>query len=564
MRRDVGPLVEALERSLHRFTREARAAKWSAVTALADQPILDGALLLRFHEALCFLRAYPDDVELLARVEDALLGFGERVTALRAPERADALEECANALEETGVAGTTVSCPLSLPILRWLVARFPDRVEIDWDEADNDRRLEAILPAVVPAVDEDALVEVGVRYRDWLAAAKTDRGASDLAWLLGALGRAPAGTAKRRDLEIGVTWRLGDTPASRTLARVGRTRVFFHRGALLRTRGPLRTRLPGPSISARLVSRAEAVELLDAGRAAVTVRHREVHAFNFASPDDVVVVEGGRGTEIAWFGVVPAHRLPLRAHYGYLLLKNGVPAGYGDASLLFDWAEVAFNVFETFRRGESAYSFIALLRFLHQHLGVRAFHVSPYQIGEGNDEALDSGAFWFYYKLGFRPKGEEPRRLADRERRRLAREAGARSSRETLAQLCRSGMFASVEARSDRAVVEFEATRVGLGAARQVAGLGRARLRAAVAGWLGARRWRDWTPSERAALDRLAPFLALIPELRRWSPAERRALVDVVRAKGGAREVEYVRGLQAHRRLRRRLLAYCLRSACWP
>jgi hypothetical protein len=547
---DVATLIEALERSIHRFTPDARETKWHALTALAERPISDGALLLRFHEALCFVRAYPDDARLLARVEDALAKFGRRVAALGESESSDP----ADALAETGVASTVVSCPLSLPILRWLVARFPDSVEIDWDDADNDGRLGRVLPALVPIMDEDALVEAGVRYRDWLGAAKAGRDESDLAWILREVDRARLGARIRPDFELGVTWRLGETLASRTLARVGRVRVFFQRRALARARGPLRSKLPGPPIPVRLVSRAEAVEFIDAGRAALTVRHREVHAFNFASPDDVVVAECGRGTRIAWLGVRPAHRLPLRAHYGYLLLKNGVPLGYGDTSLLFDWAEVAFNVFETFRRGESASSFLTLLRFLHQHLGVRAFHLSPYQIGDGNDEALDSGAFWFYDKLGFRPKADAPRRLAAEERRRLAREVGARSSRDTLARLCLSGMFAGVDSRTDRVVAAFEAVRIGLGAAREAARTGSTRLTTMVAGWLEARKWRRWPPPERAAFERLAPFLALIPDLPRWSARERQALVDLVRAKGGTREIEYVQRLQAHRRLRTRLL----------
>jgi hypothetical protein len=41
----------------------------------------------------------------------------------------------------------------------------------------------------------------------------------------------------------------------------------------------------------------------------------------------------------------------------------------------------------------------------------------------------------------------------------------------------------------------------------------------------------------------------------RWSPAERRALVRVVRAKGGRRESDFVRAFDAHAKLRHALLA---------
>ena len=39
--------------------------------------------------------------------------------------------------------------------------------------------------------------------------------------------------------------------------------------------------------------------------------------------------------------------------------------------------------------------------------GSDTFAIYPYQLGHENDEGLDSGAWWFYYKLGFRPR--EPR-----------------------------------------------------------------------------------------------------------------------------------------------------------
>ena len=43
----------------------------------------------------------------------------------------------------------------------------------------------------------------------------------------------------------------------------------------------------------------------------------------------------------------------------------------------------------------------------------------PYQIGHHNEEAIESGAFWFYRKLGFRPVLAEATRLADAEARKI-------------------------------------------------------------------------------------------------------------------------------------------------
>lgn len=55
---------------------------------------------------------------------------------------------------------------------------------------------------------------------------------------------------------------------------------------------------------------------------------------------------------------------------------------------------------------------------------------------------------------------------------------------------------------------------------------------------------------ERLAFERWAPLVMLLPGLARWSAAEKRALVQVIRAKGGVRESDFVRAFDAHARLR--------------
>ena len=96
---------------------------------------------------------------------------------------------------------------------------------------------------------------------------------------------------------------------------------------------------------------------------------------------------------------------------------------------------MGFNLYYTFREGESAWIYAQLLRLFHQELGVTCFSVDPYQIGHENAEAVDSGAFWFYRKLGFRPTSPEIAHLVEREERRLSQTPGYRSSRKTLEKL---------------------------------------------------------------------------------------------------------------------------------
>jgi hypothetical protein len=548
--RDAERTIEALDRRTHAYAPADRAGKHAALTRLSTLPIRRAGPLLRYHEALCFLRAYPDDASILRLVEDALAGFGGRVGRL-ARARGSGLHP----LDETGVAGSRVYCAVSYEAARWLARRFPDAVEIDWDESPSPD-LGPLLSLLSGPVEEEALVDVGVPYRAWVAAAHRRRPRSDLAWLVEGLARHPAPARALYDAqEIRTRWALGEGRASRTRAWLAVPAVFFHRAGLVRGRGALRRAAARARAVVRAAAPDEARAALDAARAAVLVRYREVHAFNFADPGAVLVADVGRGVRIVWIGVLPAHRLPLRAHYGYLLVKNGVPVGYGDVSGLFEWADLAFNVFETFRQGESAFMLGRLVAFLAQRLGTRALHLSRFQIGHENEEALASGAFWFYYKLGFRPTRRDLAALAASERRLIARDRRHRSSRETLERLAGAGMFLGLGGAADPAVRAFQPRRVGLAAARAAAGRDDRRLASSILRRLGAAGARAWSPPERRALARLAPFVAAIPDLDAWPVRDRRALVEVIRAKGGATEEAYLRRLRAHRRLRRSILA---------
>ena len=62
-------LVDRLDGAKHRFDPAAREEKVRALRMLADRRILDPTLLIRFHEALCFLRAHPDDPTVLYLAE---------------------------------------------------------------------------------------------------------------------------------------------------------------------------------------------------------------------------------------------------------------------------------------------------------------------------------------------------------------------------------------------------------------------------------------------------------------------------------------------------------------
>ena len=107
--------------------------------------------------------------------------------------------------------------------------------------------------------------------------------------------------------------------------------------------------------------------------------------------------------------------------------------------------EVGFNLYYTFRQGETAWLYARLLKLFHQHFGVDTFTIDPYQLGHENEEAIASGAFWFYGKLGFRSQSIKIRNLADREEHRIAASPAYRTPPRILRKLCEAPMMYRAE-----------------------------------------------------------------------------------------------------------------------
>jgi len=279
--------------------------------------------------------------------------------------------------------------------------------------------------------------------------------------------------------------------------------------------------------------------------------------FSWGDPRDVRLVEFAGGLAFAMIGALPERRLLLESVYGFLTLKNQVPVGYVLTSALFGSSEIAYNVFETWRGTEAARIYARVLAVTRRLFGSDSFTIFPYQLGEGNDEALDTGAWWFYQKLGFAPRDRAARALMRAELAAMRRRPEHRSSRATLARLARANLYLHLGRAREDVIGIVPLPAAGLAVQRYVAerfGSDREAAsrtcRAEAASRLGAGPDRRWTAGETLAWERWSPLVMALPGLERWSAAERRALAEVIRAKGGRRETEFVRRFDAHARLR--------------
>jgi hypothetical protein len=362
-------------------------------------------------------------------------------------------------------------------------------------------------------------------------------------------------------LKIDVEWELGESAASRTHARRDPPDPYCHVGPLIRrNQVSLEEELDSPPLPVRKLSRSEGEQVMDLVRTVLTVRYRELYGTTRGDAEHVVEADVGRGVHIFLWGLPPERRLPLRAYYAGMTVKNGVPINYIEGIGLFEWMEVGFNTFYAFRDGETAWIYSKVLHLLHQLAGITCFSVYPYQIGQDNEEAIKSGAFWFYRKLGFRPGKPELLALTEREEARIAKTPGYRTQARTLRKLAAEHVFYEFGEGPRGLWDEFSIRNIGFAVERYMAekfkgdpGKMREAAVASLARELGT-DLRKWSSVEQVAFADFALVLALVPEVKGWSSREKKSLAEIIRAKVGASEAEYLRLMQGHVKLKRAMV----------
>jgi len=450
------PSSNSLERLLDRLEAAKRQFASAEMDGLAEilsvldrRRFRDAHSLIRLHETLLFFRAYPPNGRTLRLTDRLLASFSRRIALLR---RSGADLEPLEQPDVAGISGTSLSAVFTYDMARWLARHHADSVDIDWEGSDE-TLLGPLLSRLHPFYAEDALVEANIPFLDWFRAAKSKAKGSDLRWLVSRLEKDKLPADVISDLyahaELALRWDLDNIPTTRTNLRLpGVRRFFYHAVPLLRRADvSLDAELKSPPLSITKLSRARGEKMLDLARDTSAMRFRELHGFTYGDPSNVHRAELGRGVEVFVSAVLPEHRLPLRTYHAGVFFKNAVPIGYIETLTFRKQMEVGFNLYYTFREGETAWLYGRLLRLFQQLVGVTLFIVDPYQLGLNNEEAIESGAFWFYRKLGFRPTDAAVAKLLATEEKRLQANPDYRTPARTLRRLAVGWMVYGAGAR---------------------------------------------------------------------------------------------------------------------
>ncbi len=505
------------------------------------------------HDALLFATAHPTSEAARRRAEACLASLARAIEArIEADPALDAR------LANSALPGTLIEASLSHPLASWLARTYPTRVA--WGGADADLELTQLFMrgALLPGEGERLEREHHPLDR-WLARSGAAANSRRLRAVLNGVAAATQDERMQEylfaSLKPFVRWRLSPPSASiataRSLPRAPSMQRDWRRDVSVAER--VAAPLPRPAN----LSAAGRETLIGSARVVLGTLLRETDPVTYADPRAVTLFRLDRGIDVALFGMRPAWRLALETYYGYLAFKNGVPAAYGGAWMFGHRCKIGVNVFPFMRGGESALLFAELMRVYRQHFGPEVFFVEPYQIGRGNPDGIRSGAFWFYYRLGFRPVERDLAALAEDEAQRMASDRSHRSSAATLRRLADSDLRWS--SRDPGALPVPDPYRVNRALTAFVRRVYRGDRAAAIA----ATRARTVNlfadvaprPQARAIAQAFGPLLAMLGGLARWSADERRALARLLAEKLSGDEREHARMLRRHAPLLRALAA---------
>jgi hypothetical protein len=420
--------------------------------AIKDRRFESASALIHLHETLLFLRAYPQSAK-AGRLCDAIL-FDFARWVRRVPREQLAEFEYA---EVSGIAGTGITTNFSYVFAKSLAERHGRetrrrrkrreatfnraQLNIDWQHFEHVDRLAPILAQVVPAAREAWAVGRHMDWRKCFESAVATEGSGEVRWLLEHVQPEVYDL-----LEVPLRFEVGDSSASRSRARIARRSIYFHNGALLARKDvSFEREFAAPPIRVTRLARVRAHHMLGVIVDASAVRYRELYGFEYPDETRVHHAALGRGMDFFFFGVPRQWRLHDREYCAGMYFKNGVPIGYVEVMWRAGVMEVGFNLYYTFRQGETAWLYARLLKLFRQQFKVEAFTIDPYQLGHENDEAIESGAFWFYSKLGFHSTSRKIRKLTEREQARIAVNPKYRTTARTLRQLAEAPMIYKVQ-----------------------------------------------------------------------------------------------------------------------
>jgi hypothetical protein len=431
MRSSFNQRVKKIREIVNRFDAESNKLKISLIRDIAADKIVFNDALAEYHECLLFIMSFPSDEKTRSLAEREVL----RISDLLKKQAEKTKELFVN----SGIPFCKYRAAYSHDCTRWLLSHPDCSVaihEIENTSFDLNTALKVTLPSQLRSE-----TTAGSENEALLFELMPDE-KLQLKYLINELSRLDSVPYIKDHYYEGLGIRTDITPKSKSLSkafnRIAIPETFYHNEIIKRfdVAELLNRKLPDEAV----LSPAEKEKLIRVIKNSMMITERETDPATYLKVDSLRLFHLERGVSVALYGMPPERQLPMESYLGYTLFKNGYPAAYA-GGWVFGWrADYGLNIYDQFRGGESAYMVAQVLRVYRQLFHVNYFQVEASQFGLDNPEGIETGVFWFYYKLGFRPNTPELRQLAKSEQLKILTRKGYRSSEKTLLKFTESNI----------------------------------------------------------------------------------------------------------------------------
>jgi len=434
MKPDFSPFND-LQSSLTDFSTEGTIKNLELLKQCSSIKISRGKLIRQYHDNLLFILSYAESEVIYSAAK------AEMDRLVKTVKEDFKLQE---QLIGSGIAGTVTQGAYSLTLISWLIKKFPGTISAHSFDEDGIHPKE-ILKHILPEAEFELLSDEKLSRIKWLEKASgTKNKKAILKWLIDCFNAMKASSLLKDQLfesmKLFIEIEPFENSFSRSFGEVKISKRYFHSEGLLKKFSEaelINKKLPPE----KKLSPAEKAEIIDQSRVALCLLNRETDPVTYCEELNIKYFELERGLSIALFSIDSERRLPIESYIGFMMFKNGYPMSYGGAWLFGKRSLIGINIFEAFRGGESAIVFAQLLRCYKMAFGATYFEVEPYQFGKNNPEGIQSGAFWFYYRFGFKPCDKKLYERALNEHQKIITTKGYRTSADILRQFTGSNLF---------------------------------------------------------------------------------------------------------------------------
>jgi len=387
--------------------------------------------LVTYFETLLFIIAYPSDVRQLFLAEKELLRITRFLKASR--NRQNRL------LDNSGMPFTHTVTRFSHDGVRWLLTNRHCTTTLNSFE-DPSLQLNDVLRLTLTSLEKSETT-AGLSNMDLMDILKVPK-SQRLQFLVNVLARLDHHPYLKDHLfdrlELFVRVIPRDKSFSKAYNRLPNTTTYFNQELLKKFE--VQDIRNSPLTAGASLTDKYKKEVIEVVKNSMAITGRETDPTTSMEESSFRLYHLERGISIAIYGMIPSRQLPLESYVGFTAFKNGFPAAYGGAWVFGKRSNFGMNIFESFRSGESGYIMAQLLRVYRHVFNIHYFEVEPYQFGLDNPEGIDSGAFWFYYRFGFRPLDRQLVQIAKKEFEKIQAKKGYRTSHKTLIRFTESSI----------------------------------------------------------------------------------------------------------------------------